>query len=181
MWNIHDRWAIFISGRGSNLQSLLDLMERPAIKLVLSSSPKAVGLKKAQRMGIQTRILDSKIQWEVVHEELKQFKINKIFLLGFMKIIPESFIQKWTDQILNIHPSLLPKYVGLHAMERSYEDHSAMGPTIHQVIADLDAGSILRQREILDGSETFKFDFESCARLMTFGEHQLVRETFLKW
>ncbi len=181
MWNIHDRWAIFISGRGSNLQALLDLSEGPRIALVVSSSPKALGLVKAKRAGVRTLVLDSKIDWESLHRRFQSERINKIFLLGFMKIIPEQFVALWSKKILNIHPSLLPQFVGLHALEKSYESKADIGVTVHEVIADLDAGPHVLQRKVLRGNELNHVDFKDCAMRVSFCEHQMVRESFLKW
>ncbi len=181
MWNIHDRWAIFISGRGSNLQALLDLNEAPALALVVSSSASAAGLQKARRHGIATLVLEKNTDWVLLTESLKKFKVNKIFLLGFMKILPVEFVKEWDHKILNIHPSLLPKYVGLKALERSFQAKDSVGVTVHEVIPELDAGPILLQRKVMETQSLTNLKYEECVQRVAFQEHQMVRETFLKW
>ncbi|HPI40917.1 MAG TPA: formyltransferase family protein [Pseudobdellovibrionaceae bacterium] len=181
MWNIHDRWAIFISGRGSNLQALLDLNEAPSVALVVSSTRKAEGLRKAQRRGVPTLVLEKNVDWMILSKKLKDLRVNKIFLLGFMKIIPFEFIKDWDQKIINVHPSLLPKYVGLHALEKSFQSNDSVGVTVHEVTADLDAGPILLQRKVIEEQQCVNIKFDDCVKRVAFTEHQMVRETFLKW
>src|SRR5688500_7867576 len=100
------RIAIFISGRGSNMQALLDLPANVRCVLVVSSKANAPGLLRARRQGIPTLVLDKKIDYEALHLELLKRKIERIFLAGFMKVVPASFIEKWQGKIVNLHPSL---------------------------------------------------------------------------
>lgn len=74
-------------------------------------------------------------------------KIDKIFLLGFMRLLPASFLQKWQGRIFNLHPSLLPLYPGKNAIEKSYEAGDAMGVSIHHVITEMDAGRVVLQKK----------------------------------
>jgi phosphoribosylglycinamide formyltransferase-1 len=141
-------WAVFISGRGSNLQALLDAVPKIQISLVVSSNVDAIGVERAHRAGVSVLILPKNISWGELSEELKLHKVDRIFLAGFMKVIPESFIGAWPKKILNLHPSLLPSYKGLRAIERGYADGAALGVTIHWVTPELDAGPVFLQREV---------------------------------
>lgn len=146
---VQPRWALFISGQGSNMSTLLDQKQYAgSIALVVSSSTENFGLKRARRKGIPTLSLDKKIDWNKLTDQLHQLNITHIFLLGFMKIVPQSFLEKWTRPILNVHPSLLPSYPGLSALERAYQDQAPMGVTVHKVIPAVDAGEILLQKNI---------------------------------
>ena len=142
------RWAIMISGRGSNLQALLDLGSEIDVVRVYSSQAEAPGVKKALRLGYQVSLLEKKINWQQLHQELTELRVDAIVLAGFMKIVPGDFVQKWQGKIINIHPSLLPDYPGLHAFERSWSEGADLGVTVHLVTAELDAGPILAQEMI---------------------------------
>ena len=152
-------WAIFISGRGSNLSALMESCHLDPIGLVVSSRPRAYGLKKAKRYGISTKVLDPKVNWPDLLSALKAHHISKIFLAGFMKILPAHFIHQWQKPIFNIHPSLLPQYPGLHSIERSFKDKSQMGCTLHKVIDKVDMGDIIFSSAITQVSflETAEF------------------------
>ena len=139
-------------------------MENPLnfdIALVVSSSPKAYGLLRAKRAGLRTRLtplcdaspnlqnpskVSKKIDWDALDLELRTGGITHIFLAGFMKVIPAQFVKAWTGRIINLHPSLLPSYPGLHSIERAMNDGVPIGITIHEVVAEVDAGKILLQR-----------------------------------
>lgn len=145
---LRPRVAIFISGQGSNLQTWLDHIEEINLRLVVSSRKSAVGLSKARRYGIRTFLMSQNQSWDRLHQELCEAKIQKIVLAGFMKIIPENFVQKWQSKIWNIHPSLLPSYPGLEALEKSYQDRAELGITLHEVTEEMDAGPIIWQKKI---------------------------------
>ena len=136
-------WAIFVSGRGSNLSALIECSFLDSIGLVVSSHSHAYGLKKARRYGIPIKVLTSKIDWQDLLLSLKTYNISKVFLAGFMKILPAHFINKWQKPIVNIHPSLLPQYPGLNSIERSFKDRKPMGCTLHKVIDKVDMGNII--------------------------------------
>lgn len=149
------RVAILISGGGSNMVRLLDSMagDHPARPvLVASNDPAAAGLAKAAERGVPTaaidhRAFDSRADFEVaLMQPLLAARPDIICLTGFMRILTPDFVRRFEGRILNIHPSLLPLYPGLHTHRRAIEagDDEA-GATVHQVTADLDAGPILGQ------------------------------------
>jgi phosphoribosylglycinamide formyltransferase-1 len=151
--------AVLISGRGSNLQSIIDACRIdtfPAeIKVVISNIADAYGLVRAQNADIPTRIVSHKdFQNREDFEKkilsvLAEFNIDLICLAGFMRILSPTLISPWEGRIINIHPSLLPKYKGLHTHERAIESGDMeSGCTIHYVTTDLDDGEIILQRSV---------------------------------
>ena len=115
--------AVFISGQGSNLSVFLQNKNRFEKILVVSSRAEAYGLEKAKRFGVETLILDKKIDWEELHTNLESQGIDVLFLAGFMKIVPGSFVDRWKGKLFNLHPSLLPEYKGLKSIERAYKSN----------------------------------------------------------
>ena len=156
--NQKPRISILISGRGSNLQSFINACktgELPAeICLVASNNPNAAGLKLAQDIGIATACVDHR-QFET-REDFDRALLNKVqsaqpelvILAGFMRILTPVFIQPFAGKLLNIHPSLLPKYRGLNTHQRALDaGDSEAGVTVHFVTAELDGGpSVLQSR-----------------------------------
>lgn len=153
------RVAILISGGGSNMVALVDSMtgEHPARPvLVLSNDPNAGGLAKAADRGIQTAAVDHKpfgkdraAFEEKLQEKLEEAQPDIICLAGFMRILTPDFISKWEGRMLNIHPSLLPKYKGLHTHARAIEaGDTEHGCSVHEVTAELDDGPILGQARV---------------------------------
>ena len=152
--------AILISGSGSNMVQLIKSMdhEHPAFpSIVISNKSDALGLKKAQDLGIPTKVIDQNLiksnglnfEIELINILIKN-KINIICLAGFMKILSEKFIKKFSDRILNIHPSLLPKYKGLNTHARALASNDAIaGCSVHLVTAELDGGPVLAQAKVL--------------------------------
>lgn len=138
------KWAVMISGRGSNLQSIIDNPEID-LSLVISSKKSAAGLVRAKRAGVPTMVLEKNINWEKLSIELKKRKVCGILLLGFMKIIPAQFVNEWTGRMFNIHPSLLPLYPGVGSLEKSFNDKAKMGVTFHEVTEGMDEGPRLAQ------------------------------------
>ena len=148
--------AVFISGRGSNLNSLIKHYKKKnspiSIKLVISNNPKAKGLIYAKRSKIRkyvTNFKNKNVSEKKLLKKLFNHKINLICLAGFMKILSGNFIKKFKKPILNIHPSLLPKYKGLNTHKRvinNKEEYS--GSTVHLVSAKLDSGKIILQKKI---------------------------------
>ncbi len=169
------RWALFISGQGSNMSALLDQKWDLDIALVVSSSLKAQGLKRAQRSGIPTIVLDAKIDWQKLAAELQRLRVTHIFLLGFMKIVPPEFLKTWAGVILNVHPSLLPHYPGLKSIERAYHDGADMGITVHHVNEQVDAGHVVLQKTVFPGRLVKNLSFESAEQKMHQAEYALVR------
>jgi phosphoribosylglycinamide formyltransferase-1 len=142
------RWCVFISGRGSNLAAALEgILESSShrIELLLATSDSAAGIAKARRAGVPV-LVAPKIDWDALDLLLKQRKIDAIFLLGFMKIVPKKFIDLWPNRIVNLHPSLLPAYPGLRSIERAHAAGDSVGASIHLVVPEVDAGAILKQR-----------------------------------
>ncbi|WP_322893706.1 MULTISPECIES: phosphoribosylglycinamide formyltransferase [unclassified Yoonia] len=150
------RVAILISGGGSNMVALAQSMtgDHPARPvLVLSNDPQAGGLAKARDMGISVQAIDHKAFGKdraafeaALHDALVAAEPDIICLAGFMRILGADFIRPWEGRILNIHPSLLPKYRGLHTHARALEaGDSHHGCTVHQVTAALDDGPVLGQ------------------------------------
>ncbi len=172
--NGFQRTAVFISGGGSCLQTLLDLSEYQNISLVITNKKSALGALKARRFGVEVLVINSQMNFEQIHQILKTKRIQKIFLAGFMKIIPESFLSIWKDHIFNIHPSLLPQFKGLHGFESAFEANADIGVTIHHVTSEMDAGEIVLQQVSSKESQGF---LKPVAQLfLRRTEQNLVRE-----
>jgi len=148
--------AVFISGRGSNLRSLIKYCKRKnsqiLIKLIISNNPKAKGLIYAKRSKIKKYITNFKnknVSEKKLLKKLFKHKINLICLAGFMKILSGNFIKKFKKPILNIHPSLLPKYKGLNTHKKVIKNKEKYsGSTVHLVTTKLDSGKIILQKKI---------------------------------
>lgn len=174
MLRARNRWAVFISGTGSNLNALIDTRSDVDVALVVSTTPKAYGLVRARRAGIPTLILSNPIDWNALQDELVKFNISRIFLAGFMKIVPKTFVEKWESRMFNVHPSLLPAFPGLKSIQRAFEEKKPIGVTVHGVIPEMDAGPHVLQRKVVMGElENFEA-LEFCVHL---SEHRLVRES----
>jgi len=148
--------AVFISGRGSNLKSLIKYSKSKysliKIKLVVSNTINAKGLNYAKKSKIKYYINNYKniaVSEKQIFKQLSRFQINLICLAGFMKILSEKFIKKFKKPILNIHPSLLPKYKGLNTHKRVLKNNEKYsGSTVHFVTPKLDSGKIILQKKI---------------------------------
>ena len=151
--------AVIISGRGSNLQSIIDACQDenfPArIKLVISNEPGVYGIERAQEAGIRTEIVHHKLYpsrrefEEALSETLNKHTIDLICLAGFMRVLTPDFVSKWEGKMLNIHPSLLPAYPGLHTHERVLAaGEKESGCTVHFVTPGLDEGPTLIQKRV---------------------------------
>ena len=170
------RVAVLISGRGSNMRALVEKASGYEIALVASNKPAAPGLEWARGRGIPTWALDSrgidKIAWEAaLGEPLRASGVGTIALAGFMRILSPEFTARWSGRIVNIHPSLLPKYRGLDTHKRAIEAGDAVsGCTVHLVTEELDSGDVLAQAEvpILPGDTVETLD----ARVLA-AEHEL--------
>ncbi len=169
------RWALFISGQGSNMSALLDQNWDLEIACVVSSSEKAPGVTRSRRQGLPTIVLDAKINWQEVTKELLSRHVSHIFLLGFMKIVPLEFLQSWSGVILNVHPSLLPNYPGLKSIERAYQDNADLGITVHHVSAEVDAGDVVLQRQVLARDSVNSISLETVKQKMHRSEYAIVR------
>ena len=148
--------AVLISGNGSNLRQLIkfsNLKKSPInIEIVVSNNPNAKGLEIAKKYKIKTKILSFHNKFEdekKIIKILKEKKINLICLAGFMKILSVKFIKKFNGKILNIHPSLLPKYKGLNTHQRVIDNNEKFsGCTVHFVNSKLDSGKIVLQKKV---------------------------------
>ena len=177
--------AVFISGKGSNLKSLIKfskLKKSPiSIEIIISNNPKSKGLTFGKIYKIRKKIFNFnkhiKAEKEIL-KLLKKRKINLICLAGFMKILSKSFIQSFKGQMLNIHPSLLPKYKGLNTHERAINNKdSYSGCTVHFVSSKLDSGKIINQKKV----KIYKKDTPiTLANKVLAEEHKLYPEAILK-
>ena len=148
--------AVFISGRGSNLKSLIKFSKKKnspiIIKLVISNKPNAKGLIYAKKFKIRTFLINYNninISENKILKKLVKYKIDLISLAGFMKILSSNFIKKFKKPILNIHPSLLPKYKGLNTHKKVLKNKDKFsGSTVHLVTPKLDSGKIILQKKI---------------------------------
>ncbi len=148
--------AVFISGRGSNLKSIVrySLKNKTLykVKVVISNKQKATGLLIAKKMRIESYYVDltkSKKLGKRVLNILRKNDIKLVCLAGFMKILPAYFVKSYKGKIINIHPSLLPKYKGLNTHKRVIENNEKYtGCTIHYVNRFLDSGKIICQRKV---------------------------------
>jgi phosphoribosylglycinamide formyltransferase-1 len=145
--------AVFISGAGSNLKNIIKFSKQKnspiTIDLIFSSTPKAKGLKFANQFNIKKKIFNFKNTEKNILTLLKKDKIKFICLAGFMKILSKEFIKNFNGKIINIHPSLLPKYKGLNTHSRAIKNKDTFaGCTVHYVAAKLDSGKIIIQKKI---------------------------------
>ena len=154
--NLKHNIAVLISGRGSNLKSIIkqSLKKKTSykVKVIISNNQKAKGLLIAKKMQIRNYCIDftrSEKLGKMVLKVLKKNNIKLICLAGFMKILPEYFIKLYNGKIINIHPSLLPRYKGLNTHKRVIlNNEKYTGCTIHYVNKFLDSGKIICQKKI---------------------------------
>lgn len=181
--------AVLVSGGGTNLQALIDAQARGEIKdgvldFVLSSNPDAYALERAAKAGIQSDVLrrrdfaDAEQYGAALHEKLTARGIGLIVLAGFMTVLPDSFCQKWQNQIINVHPSLIPSFCGegfygLRVHEAALaKGVKVTGATVHFVSEVVDGGAIILQKAVEiepdDTPETLQ------KRVMAQAEHILL-------
>ena len=176
--------AVFISGTGSNLKSLIQfskLKKSPIIiEMIISNNTKSKGLQYAKIYKIKKKVFDFKnsLSEKKIINELKQNNINLICLAGFMKILSKSFIENFKGKILNIHPSLLPKYKGLNTHEKAIKNKDKYsGCTVHFVNSKLDAGKIISQKKVrISKHDTPK----TLAKKILIQEHKLYPAAIMK-
>lgn len=176
------RVGIFISGGGSNMVALLDEMAKAgapaAPALVLSNDAAAGGLARAAARGVATAAIDhrpfgkDRPAFEAeIQKALEAAEVDMICLAGFMRILTPGFVDAWKGRMINIHPSLLPLFTGLHTHQRAIDAGCAVhGCTVHEVIPELDAGPILGQAvvPVLPGD-----DADTLAARVLVQEHRL--------
>ena len=177
--------AVFISGTGSNLNSLIKfskLKESPiTIDIIISNNPKSEGLNFGKIYKIKKKIFNFKKNTSSEKEiliELQKNKVNLICLAGFMKILSKNFINNFNGKILNIHPSLLPKYKGLNTHEKAIKNKdNYSGCTVHFVNSKLDSGKIINQKKVkINKKDTPK----TLAKKILAQEHKLYPKAILK-
>ena len=155
--------GILISGRGSNMESILNYLRENMIvdicpKIIISSKPEAEGLRRASKFGIPTRVVynDSK-GWDYDSEivnVLQEYNVNPenglVCLAGYMRLLSPEFVKKYKMRILNIHPSLLPSFPGLNSQKKALDyGVKVTGCTVHFVDEGLDSGPIIAQKHVL--------------------------------
>ena len=177
--------AVFISGKGSNLKSLIKFSKTNkspiSIELIFSNNSKAKGLNYAKIYKIKKKVLNFKNKNLCENKLLGILKTNNIKMIclaGFMKILSKKFIKRFKGKILNIHPSLLPKYKGLNTHKRVLDNNEKFsGCTVHFVNSKLDSGKIILQKRIkINKNETET----SLAKKILFQEHKLYPRAILK-
>ena len=177
--------AVFISGTGSNLKNLINFSKTKkspiSIDLIISNTIKAKGLKYSNQYKIKKKILNFKnirITEKKLLNLLKQNKIQFICLAGFMKILSSKFIKQFNGKIINIHPSLLPRYKGLNTHSRAIQNKDKFtGCSVHYVTEQLDSGKIILQKKI----KILKKDIpKSLAEKVLKQEHKLYPKAILK-
>ncbi|MGB1539718.1 MAG: phosphoribosylglycinamide formyltransferase [Rickettsiales bacterium] len=182
------RTAVLISGTGTNLQALIDACDTPdypaEITCVISNNADAFGLQRAEKLGIATEIIPTKAYKTreaydaALQSTLEAYKIDLVCLAGFMRILTPDFVNRWYGRMLNIHPSLLPAYRGLHTHRQVLKDGIQItGCTVHFVTPELDAGPAIIQAAVAvcptDTEDTL------AARVLD-AEHQCYPQA-LKW
>ena len=180
--------AVLISGRGSNLESLIKESKNKdfpiQIELIISDNINAKGLKFSETYNIDSYSIDyssfknkDKFEQNLLNE-LKNKNIELICLAGFMQILSSDFINSFTGPILNIHPSLLPKYKGLNTHQRAIENNEKFsGCTVHYVTSKLDSGKIILQKKVGIKKNDTK---NSLAKKILTQEHKLYPKAILK-
>jgi len=177
--------AVFISGTGSNLKSLIQFSKKKnspiSIELIISDNKKAKGLKFGKNFKILNKVFNYKnkiIAEKKIISEINNKKIKLICLAGFMRILSKNFIKRFKGKILNIHPSLLPKYKGLNTHQRAISNNEKYsGCTVHFVNSRLDSGKIILQKKV----KISKFDTaKSLAKKVLIQEHKLYPKAIRK-
>ncbi len=153
------RFAIFVSGSGTNMENVARRVQAGEldceIGLIVSDNPGAFALKRAEKFGLETFVIErktfgSKAEFEAaISKRLNEKKIDAILLAGYMRILGPEFVRQWEGRVLNIHPSLLPKFPGAHSIRDAFEaKEKQTGVTIHFVDEGVDSGPIILQRKV---------------------------------
>ena len=177
--------AVFISGNGSNLNSLIKFSKTRkspiSVSLIISDNSKAKGLKFGKINKIKKKVFNLKKKNKIDNlmlSLLKEHEIEIICLAGFMKILSRNFISKFGGKILNIHPSLLPKYKGLNTHQRVLDNNEKYsGCTVHLVNSKLDSGKIILQKKVKISKNETK---DSLAKKVRVQEHKIYPKAILK-
>ncbi len=178
--------AVFISGRGSNLKYLIKYSNKKnsliKIKLVISNNLNAKGLIFAKKSKIDNYVIKFKNKSFFENQSLKllkKYNVHMLCLAGFMKILSGNFIRKFSKPILNIHPSLLPKYKGLNTHLRAIQNKDKFtGASIHKVTQKLDSGKIILQKKV---KILKKDNFKSLEKKVLKIEHEIYPKAIVKF
>lgn len=153
------RLVILISGRGSNMRSIIDAMTAGELDVdivaVISNRPDAAGLQFARDAGIETAVIDHKAFAgresfdQALAAKIDEFEPSFVVLAGFMRILTAEFVEHFAGKLINIHPSLLPKFKGLHTHQRAIDaGETEHGASVHFVTAELDDGPVILQAKV---------------------------------
>jgi phosphoribosylglycinamide formyltransferase-1 len=153
------RLGVLISGRGSNLQAMIDAIRGgrldATIAVVISNHEEAAGLQRAREAGVDTLVLShrgyaQRAEYDrALVKELRARDVRLVCLAGFMRLLGAEFVEAFPNAVLNVHPSLLPAFPGMHAQRQAWEHGVRVsGATVHFVTADLDAGPIVLQQAV---------------------------------
>ena len=173
--------GILISGRGSNMLNIVNASQTGLIsskvKIVISNNKNSDGIEKAKKKKVKTKVLiqkeyNSKKDFEIdLNNELEKENVDLICLAGFMTILSKYFLEKWKNKIINIHPSLLPKFRGKDAVKKALESKiKTSGCTVHFVDEGIDTGKIIDQEKVLVSNDD---DEETLAKKILKKEHIL--------
>ena len=168
--------AVFFSGFGSNLEVFLQNKEQFKKVFAVGSNPKAYGWTRVKEHKVSHLLLPKPIEWPKLHEVLLQESCDFIFLAGFMKILPSQFVEDWEGKLFNLHPSLLPKYKGLKAIEQAYQAGDDIGVSIHHVTAELDAGPLVDQQLAVQKEDLGTLSLDQVKQRVHKLEHQMVTQ-----
>jgi phosphoribosylglycinamide formyltransferase-1 len=177
--------AVFVSGNGTNLQALIDAEKNEGLSgakivLVVSDKPEAFALKRAEKAGVETLVLEAKgfgsreDYDKKIMEKLRAAKIELIVLAGFMRLLSDYFVDEYYGRILNVHPALLPSFKGTHGIKDAFDyGVKVTGVTVHFVNKELDAGPVILQSPVqIDEGDTLETLEEKIHRI----EHELYPE-----
>ena len=173
--------GIFASGTGTNFEALADsdeIKELADIEIMVCDKPHALVIEKAEKRNIKTFVFNPK-----AYENKKAYEkeildkvkdLDYIFLAGYMRILTGDFLEKFPGKVINIHPSLLPKYKGIESIKRAYEDREEyIGVTIHYVNEEIDGGEILAQ-------DKFKVDYKMDLDQVEAQVHKIEHKLYVK-
>lgn len=174
------RNAVFISGRGSTLQALLEMHHQFDIGLIVTNKRNLIGELKAKRFGKPIFFFSKNTNYSELTTVLKKYKIDQIFLAGFLRLLPEDFVHAWSNRIFNIHPSLLPAFPGLDSIEKNYHAKLDMGVTIHVVNEMMDEGQIVLQKRSVSEASVKSLSLAQTQVFVRRTEQYLLREFALR-
>lgn len=180
--------VVLISGSGSNLQAIIDAINNnhidATISAVISNRPGVKGLERARKANIKTIVIDhtqfeKRAEFDVaLQEHIEQLNPDLIVLAGFMRILSEDFINRYKNRLLNIHPSLLPEFKGLHTHRRAIEAGKKVhGASVHFVSNELDSGPVVIQAEV----PVLENDDEASLAHRVLAQEHIIYPLAIKW